>query len=390
MHVASIYTVFSQRCGAEMLSEQLMATATDLFPEIHWTVFCNRPAEAALRKFVPGVTRIYVPWLDNQFAKAFWLEFLAAGAVNALHPDVFWNPSGCNHFPGRWNVPTVTTFLDLAEYRVKAKYDFKRRFFRRRLCIPRSLRRSAAFTAISRFTADDLARFLGLDSGVSVVYCGPSPHPKSSRPATAGRPDISAEVPSGRYFLVPGRTDFEGKGLDVLLSAHDGLGEDWPDGVQVVFVGPPGTGHHRFLERLRKSDAGRSRLLYLGRVEEDVLESLYAHALATVIPSRSEGFGFPVLEAMEHGVPVICSDAGSLPEVAGDAARIFASGDAMALAEEMKRLAADPSLRRELVERGRGQYRRFSWERCAREMMAIFQAAGALPAALSPDAGGSI
>ena len=370
-HLASIYTVFSQRCGAEMLSERLLAAATDLFPEIRWTVFCNRAGAAALREFAPKVAAIYVPWLDNQFAKVFWLEFLAAKAVEALHPDAFWNPSGCNHFPGGWKAPTVTTFLDLAEYRVRAKYDFKRRFFRRRICIPRSLRRSAAFTAISRFTAEDMVRFLGVQSPISVVHCGPSPHlkPKTAAPTVPLDPRLEA----GRYFLVPGRTDFEGKGLDVLFAAHDELGEAWSGGVQVAFVGPPGTGHLEFLDQLRKSDAGRGRLIYLGRVEDAVLDSLYSHCLATAIPSRSEGFGFPVLEAMEHGVPVVCSNAGSLPEVAGDAASIFESGDGADLAEKLKSIAADELLRRTLVERGRMRFRQFSWEKCAREMMAVLE-----------------
>lgn len=374
-HVASIYTVFSQRCGAEMLSERLMAAATDLFPEIRWTVFCNRAGMAALRECAPRVVPIHVPWLENQFAKVFWLEFLAAKAVDALHADVFWNPSGCNNFPGGWKAPTVTTFLDMAEYRVKAKYDFKRRWFRRQVCIPRSLRRSAAFTAISRYTAEDLVRFLGVRHPVAVVHCGPSPHLKPATAAPAA--PLDSRLKPGGYFFVPGRTDFEGKGLDVLLAAHDQLGGLWPDGVQVVFVGPPGTGHREFLERLRKSDAGRGRLIHLGRVEDAVLDSLYDHCLATVIPSRSEGFGFPVLEAMEHGVPVVCSNAGSLPEVAGDAALSFESGDGGELAEKLKTIAADASLRKTLVDRGRARFRQFSWETCAREMRAVFESVAA-------------
>ena len=368
-HVASIYTVFSQRCGAEMLSERLMAAATELFPDVRWTVFCNREGDAALRKYAPKVTSIYIPWLDNQFSKAFWLEFMAAKAVDAVDPDVFWNPSGCNHFPGRWTAPTVTTFLDLAEYRVRAKYDFKRRFFRRRICIPRSLRRSAALTAISHYTAQDMARFLGVQAPVHVIYCGPSPHLKLKKGVEMS--SLDPRLRPGTYYLVPGRTDFEGKGLDVLLAAHDELGERWPAGVQIVFVGPPGTGHNRFVEKLNESDAQRGRLFYLGRVEEAVLDWLYAYCLATVIPSRSEGFGFPVLEAMEHGVPVVCSSAGSLPEVAGDAALVFESGKPDQLARQMKRIFEDPVLREELVERGRLRYRQFSWETCARETLAV-------------------
>jgi alpha-1,3-rhamnosyl/mannosyltransferase len=198
---------------------------------------------------------------------------------------------------------------------------------------------------------------------------------KPNQAGPVGALDSRRGLEAGRYFLVPGRTDFAGKGLDVLLAAHDGLENAWPAGIQVVFVGPPGTGHSEFLRQLQKSDDGRNRLLYLGRVEDGVIDSLYAHCLATVIPSRSEGFGFPVLEAMEHGVPVVCSNAGSLPEVVGDAALLFDSGDAMALAGKLKAIAAESSLRSELVARGRVRLRQFSWEKCAQEMMAVFEAA---------------
>ena len=220
-----------------------------------------------------------------------------------------------------------------------------------------------------------MVRFLGVQTPISVVHCGPSPHLASNEASPAGPLDPRLGLEAERYLLVPGRTDFEGKGLDVLLAAHDGLGEAWPAGVQVVFVGPPGTGHKAFLEQLQKSDAGRGRLIYLGRVEDDLLHELYAHGLATVIPSRSEGFGFPVLEAMAHGVPVICSNAGSLPEVAGEAALLFASGDSKELAVKIQQMAVDPALRKQLIERGKAQWQKFSWETCAREMKVVFERA---------------
>ena len=376
MHVAALYTLYGRRAGAEMFFEKTVETMARLFPETKWTVFCNREAEAVLRQVCPGVEAIHVPLLDNQFKKAFWLEFLARKRVKALAPDVFWNPSGCNSFPGRgWPPPTVTTFLDLGEYRVKGKYDFMRTVFRKRICIPRSVRRSAAFTAISRFTAEDMARFLGVREGVAVVHCGPATH-RQGGGADAGR--LLKErhgLEPRRYFFVPGRTDFIGKGLDLILEAHDRLGADWPEGVKLVFVGPHGDGHPRFMNRLRASDPAGRQLLYLGRVEDEILGALYQECLATVLPSRFEGFGFPVLEAMGYGVPVLCSDAGSLPEVAGEAALLFPSGDAGALAANLRRLAADPALRTQLIERGRDRLPQFSWEKCARGMMAAFAGA---------------
>ena len=378
LRVASIYTLFGRRAGAEMFFEKTVETAARLFPEIQWTVFCNREAESALRQVCPGIEIIYVPMLDNQFKKAFWLEFLAAKELAALAPDVFWNPSGCNYFPGRWAVPVVTTFLDLGEYRVPGKYDFKRMFFRKRICIPRSVRRSAAFTAISRFTADDMARFLKVRENVAVVHCGPATHRQGRVVNAAQLLKARHGLEPQRYFFVPGRTDFIGKGLDLILAAYRRLGTAWPEGVKLVFVGPPGDGHARFLARLRDSDEGAGRLLYLGRVDDEVLGALYQECLATVLPSRFEGFGFPVLEAMGYGVPVLCSDAGSLPEVAGEAALIFKSGDSSDLCAKLRCLAMDAGLRAGLIARGHGQRAKFTWDQCARGMVATVRSAGSL------------
>ncbi len=377
MRAATLYTLYGRRAGAEMCFEKALEAMRLLRPGVSWTVFCNREARQVLARLFPGLATEYVPWLDSQFKKAFWLEFLSAPAVRRARPDVFWIPSGTNSFPGRWGrVPTLTTFHDLGEYRIQGKYDWIRTVFRKRICIPRAVRRSVAFTAVSRFTADDMARFLGIRENVAVVHNGPSPHRIAP---VAGAADLLRSrhgLVARRYLFAPGRTDYVGKGLDLILEAYVRLREDvFADGLKLAFVGPPGDGHETFLAHLARADAGRGELLYLGRVDDDVLAALYQECLATVLPSRFEGFGFPVLEAMDWGVPVLCSDAGSLPEVAGSGALLFRSEDMDDLCEKLRRIAEDAALREELVRAGRDRSRRFSWEQCAAGMLAALETA---------------
>lgn len=372
MNAATIYTLYGRRAGAELCFEKTLASMAALAPDIRWTVLCNRESMPVVEAMgLPGADAVYVPDLDNQFKKAFWLEFRSAAFFKTRPQDVFWNPSGCNHFPGKWPFPTVTTFLDLGEYHVREKYDWKRMVFRKAICIPRSARRSAAFTAISRFTAEDAEKILHLGH-VRPVLLGPSPHvlPTVSNAREVLASALGGEVPD-RFWFVPGRTDFIGKGLDLVLDAasRDGLKD------AVLFSGPEGVAHGAFLERMAQIDGGRGRLRYLGRVSEEVLSALYHECFAVVLASRFEGFGFPVLEAMEAGAPVVCSGAGSLPEVAGDAALLFPSGDADALAACMARLRGEPGLRGRLQERGRERGRHFSWETCGREMLDVLRTA---------------
>jgi glycosyltransferase involved in cell wall biosynthesis len=94
-----------------------------------------------------------------------------------------------------------------------------------------------------------------------------------------------------------------------------------------------------------------------------------------VFPSLYEGFGLPVLEAMARGVPVACSDASSLPEVAGDAALMFDPHDARAIAAAVDRVLRDEALRARLRERGLARAQEFTWERTARLTLAVYERA---------------
>ena len=115
------------------------------------------------------------------------------------------------------------------------------------------------------------------------------------------------------------------------------------------------------------------RVQRLGYVPDDELARLYASAFGLVFPSWHEGFGLPVLEALGHGTPVICSDRASLPEVAGDAAVYVDPASAEAICQAMLDLEADPERRAALAEAGRRQAARFSWEKTARETLDFYE-----------------
>jgi glycosyltransferase involved in cell wall biosynthesis len=116
-----------------------------------------------------------------------------------------------------------------------------------------------------------------------------------------------------------------------------------------------------------------------GWVSPQELEGLWGAASAFVYPSLYEGFGLPVLEAMARGVPVACSDASSLPEVAGDAALMFDPHDEGAIARAITRLLGERELSAGLARRGRERAQQFSWERTARLTLASYERALGAP-----------
>jgi len=110
-----------------------------------------------------------------------------------------------------------------------------------------------------------------------------------------------------------------------------------------------------------------------GRVPDEHLPGLYSHAALVAMPSLYEGFGFPILEGMSAGTPVVASNTSSLPEVAGDAAILVEPRNAQSLAEAISQVLENPQLRAELRARGLKRAEEFTWKRTADETIAVYR-----------------
>ena len=161
------------------------------------------------------------------------------------------------------------------------------------------------------------------------------------------------------------------KNLPRVLQAYAQLRQrqliDW----SLVLAGAPGP-HTTALRALVQQLQIAPFVHFLGYVAEDALPALYRGAQLFLFPSLFEGFGLPVLEAQSYGVPVMCANNSSLPEIAGAAALLVEPTDVEALADAMLRLSEDEALRQQLIAAGYENVKRFSWEKAARETMAVF------------------
>jgi glycosyltransferase involved in cell wall biosynthesis len=158
------------------------------------------------------------------------------------------------------------------------------------------------------------------------------------------------------------------KGLDVLLEAM--ALPQAPD-LPLVVVGQAGWGGVDVATRAAQLGLAE-RVIVLGRVPDAQLAAVLAGAEALVMPSRAEGFGLPVLEAMAAGVPAVTSDDAALVEVGGGAPLIAPRGDAGALADALARIAGDDALRGELSRLGRLRAADFDWDECAASLWALY------------------
>ncbi|MBC7251223.1 MAG: glycosyltransferase family 4 protein [Anaerolineae bacterium] len=222
--------------------------------------------------------------------------------------------------------------------------------------------------ADSQATRGDLIREYGADpERITVVYPGVDESLRRMDEAVIATARAKYGIP-GEYVLYIG-TLHPRKNLVRLVEAFAALKSET---VSLVIAGQKGWLYDSIFARVREVGLAE-RVLFTGYVADADLPALLSGARVFAFPSLYEGFGFPVLEAMACGVPVVCSHASSLPEVAGDAALLVDPLDTAAWAAALERALVDEELRADLVRRGYVQVRRFSWRNAAEETLQVLE-----------------
>ncbi len=220
----------------------------------------------------------------------------------------------------------------------------------------------------SRFVADEVVELLGVPAERVVAV----PH---GTPAAAGGDPLQGRAASGadRYVLAIGTVEPR-KAYPDLVRAFAPLAADDPE-LRLVVVGRTGWGAEAFTEALAQlPPEARRRVRVTGWLSDRERDDLLAGAAVLAYPSRYEGFGLPPLEAMAAGVPVVASDAGSLPEVLGAAADLVPVGDIDALAGALAAaLSLQGPARDAVAATGRLHAASFTWERCAAGLAQLYR-----------------
>ena len=245
--------------------------------------------------------------------------------------------------------PVVINLLDaipwvVPGYRLPKPYDLLER---------RAVRRADLVLTLSESAREDIESVFGLPRAkIRVIPLG----------GPALDPEPSSKEP---YFLFVGGTE-KRKNLGAVLDAFSSS-----DGFELRVVGA------NTASPVHDSKREQCGVHWLGHVSEEELVELYRHATALVFPSRYEGFGLPILEAMARRTPVIASNASSIPEVARGGAILVDPDDVEGLRDAMRRVGADAGLREELTRRGVEVVSGFDWDDTARDTVAAYEELGA-------------
>ncbi len=274
--------------------------------------------------------------------------------------DLYFSPDGYNlpppirsvvalhdlnyvHFPG--NMPALTRW-------------YYRKYF------PVYARNAERLVTVSEYSKQDIIRSYGIDPGrIDVIYNGASPvfRPLSEKEKHSVREQYASGKP---YYIFVGALNPR-KNLGRLLKAFENLCSSGETDMHLLIVGAP-MFRNSFFRTGDVSPACRERVRFLGRLAREELARVVGGAHALVLPSTFEGFGIPIIEAMNCDVPVITSNTTSMPEIAGDAALLADPYSVESIRNALFRIAMEPELPGELIARGRKQRERFSWDETAR------------------------
>ena len=344
----------TQPTGTETYSQHLIRALIDLAPDHHFRLYFNQaPLPDQFTAAHVETRTIPSPrlWTHARLSLEMALHppdalFVPAHVLPIAHPRrsvVTVHDLGYLHFPGahprfqRWYLDVSTRWNARAATRVIAD---------------------------SQATRDDLIRHYRTPAE-QIVVAHPGLDPGLRRVDDLHQIELVAAKYgiSGDYLLYVGTLQPR-KNLSRLIKAfHRSL----PD-CKLVIAGKKGWLYDSLFKQVERLDLS-GRVVFAGYVDEPDKAALISGALALVFPSLYEGFGFPVLEAMACGTPVVCSQTSSLGEIAGDAALLVNPADTDDIAAAIRYITANVELRRTLVERGYTQARQFTWRACAQVVL---------------------
>ncbi len=325
-------------------------------PDLRYTVFVGEGRPPDHPQFT--VRRSRLP-TGHPLWRILWEQAIQPwqlGGLDLLHGLAFVSPLLAR-------LPTVVTVYDLSFIHYPERLSAARRLYLR-LFTGISCRRARRVIAISRSTAEDVRRLLGVPGeriDVAVPGVGERFRPLPAAEVAAFR--AAHDLPP-RFLLHLGTLEPR-KNLPVLLRAYARLPEGVRRHAPLILVGGEGWGSDAIRATITTLRLGETVRL-AGYAPDEELPLWYNAAAALVCPSVYEGWGLPVAEALACGTPVLASDVSSLPEAAGQAGLLLPPGDVNAWTEGLRRALEDDNWRRAAAERGRAHAATFSWAQTAR------------------------
>lgn len=307
--------------------------------------------------------RVIHPQARHPFLWYWWFEYSLTRALKKLKPDIFISPDG--FLPLSVKIPCIPVIHDLNfHHRPNDLPRMVRNYYNR--CFPKFAEKATRIITVSEYSRKDIAESYNIDPDIiDVVYNGAD---KIFKPATEiEKNETKKRLTSEKDYFVYAGSLHPRKNISALLHAFEDFKKETGSDMKLVLAGEtlfitPG------MKKKLKHMNYRNDVILTGRVSTEDMRLIISSATVMTFVSHYEGFGIPVLESMQCGVPVIASNVTSIPEVAGDAALYISPGKPETILEAMKKITEDFKLRENLIEKGFVQSRKFSWEKTAKAL----------------------
>jgi glycosyltransferase involved in cell wall biosynthesis len=342
------------RVGMQTLSLELTRAMIDQGAERRFTLFCSRTRPEGFESL--PARAVLSPYRHEMANKLRWLPAVEAEADLDVMLYPYWPSPPLR----RGAAPPAVVFVHDVAFRLRPdEVPWQQRLYMGSL-MPPALRKAAAVLVPSEATRRDLLDCFPVRDLAEKVHVVPE--------ASFLRAVEAGPLPEGLEpgFILAVGTIEPRKNYPRLLAAHRLLRarREMPP---LVVVGKVGWAYGRALDDLRADPQVRQ----IGHVSDETLLALYRQAGVLAFPSLYEGFGLPLLEAMQEGLPALIGDVGALPELAGGAALAVDPTDVEAIAQGLEKLIDDQDLRRRLAAAGRGRAAAYTWRGAAERTLAV-------------------
>lgn len=315
-----------------------------------------------------NVQIVYFPGLDN-IGKIpfFYRHWLIPHVLKLYRLDVYHNPAYV--IPFFYFSKSVITIHDMAYYKNPAWFPGNQ-FFNTRILTPLSIWKAKKIIAVSESTKNDTIKYFKVkEDKIKVILEGVDDYCNIA--VDESKIDEKFKIDSP-YFLALGTLEPR-KNLVRLIQAFDSFLKENPgSNFKLVLAGKKGWKYEPIFKTIEDLNLSE-KVVWVGYVYIPEKIYLLSHSYCLVFPSLYEGFGLPILEAMNMGVSVVTSNVSSIPEIVIDNAVLIEPEDIDSIKEGLNKIYRNPELRQKLIERGRGIARHFTWEKSAKKTLELFE-----------------
>jgi glycosyltransferase involved in cell wall biosynthesis len=303
---------------------------------------------------------VLYPQARHPFLFYWWFEHSVAGVLNKVKPDLFYSPDGFLSLNAK--VCSLPVIHDINyEHYPQDMPKLVSRYYKHYM--PKFIQKGQRVITVSEFSKKDIADKYQIEPNkIDVVYNGAD---EAYKPLDRVEKEaVKAKYSKGKDYFLYVSALHPRKNVKRLLLAFDKFKEVSKSEMKLVLVGPMYFKNNE-MEQVYKGMKFKDDVVFTGRLNVEELCKVTGAAFALTYVSYFEGFGIPIIEAMQCDIPVIASNVTSMPEVAGDAALQVDPFSVDDIANAMQDIFHDEALRQKLIEKGRARCRNFSWDKTA-------------------------